>query len=115
MPDTRLSTSSGRRSSPLFTILSGASVVDRFHESNRRRWNAGAASWAHRADARGIWKRCHRDPSLALHVAELAWLRELAGKRIAVLGSGDNQVVFALAGLGAAVTSVDFSEPQIDI
>ena len=27
-----------------------------------------------------------------------------------MLGSGDNQVVFALAGMGAAVTSVDISE-----
>jgi SAM-dependent methyltransferase len=86
-----------------------------FHEANRRRWDAGAADWARRADTRGIWRKCHRDPSLALHPAELAWLGESAGKRIAVLGSGDNQVVFALAGLGAEVTSVDISEEQIEV
>jgi ubiquinone/menaquinone biosynthesis C-methylase UbiE len=34
---------------------------------------------------------------------------------VAVLGSGDNQVVFALSGLGAKVTSVDFSEQQIEV
>jgi SAM-dependent methyltransferase len=55
------------------------------------------------------------NPSLALHPAELAWLRHSAGKKVAVLGSGDNQVVFALAGLGAAVTSVDISERQIEV
>jgi SAM-dependent methyltransferase len=85
------------------------------HDINRRRWNAGAPSWARRADTRGIWRKCHRDPSLALHAAELAWLRDVAGKRVAVLGSGDNQVVFALAGLRANVTSVDIAEAQIEV
>ena len=32
-----------------------------------------------------------------------------------MLGSGDNQVVFALAGLGAKVTSIDISERQIKV
>src|SRR5215472_15198346 len=50
-----------------------------------------------------------------LHDSELAWLRDVAGKKIAVLGSGDNQVVFALAGMGALVTSVDISKRQIEI
>jgi len=90
-------------------------MADDIHEVNRRRWNAGAASWAHRADTRGIWGKCHLDPSLALHSAELAWLRDVAGRKVAVLGSGDNQVVFALAGLRANVTSVDISEAQIEI
>ena len=90
-------------------------MADRFHEANRRRWDAGAASWAYRADTRGIWKRCHRDPALALHSAELKWLCDIAGKRVAVLGSGDNQVVFALCGMGAKVTSVDISEQQLEV
>jgi SAM-dependent methyltransferase len=90
-------------------------MPDRFHEANRRRWEAGSASWARRADTRGIWRKCHRDPSLTLHSAEFQWLRDVAGKSIAVLGSGDNQVVFALAGLGAKVTSVDISEQQLDV
>ena len=90
-------------------------MTGHFHDANRRRWDAGAPSWAHRADTRGIWKRCHRDPSLALHPAELKWLGDVAGKRVAVLGSGDNQVVFALCGMGAAVTSIDFSERQLDV
>jgi 2-polyprenyl-3-methyl-5-hydroxy-6-metoxy-1,4-benzoquinol methylase len=90
-------------------------MADDIHEANRRRWDAGSASWAQRADTRGIWKKCHRDPSLALHSAELRWLCDVAGKRVAVLGSGDNQVVFALSGLGAKVSSVDISERQIEV
>lgn len=90
-------------------------IPNHIHEANRRRWDAGSASWAHRADTRGIWKKCHRDPSLALHASETKWLHNVAGKSVAVLGSGDNQVVFALAGLGANVTSVDISEQQIEI
>jgi SAM-dependent methyltransferase len=90
-------------------------MPDRFHEANRRRWDAGSTSWAHRADTRGIWGKCHRDPSLALHSAELKWLSDVAGKNVAVLGSGDNQVAFALSGLGAKVTSVDISEQQLNV
>jgi SAM-dependent methyltransferase len=90
-------------------------MANHFHETNRRRWDRGAASWARRADTRGIWNKCHLDPSLALHAAELAWLQDVAGKRVAVLGSGDNQVVFALSGLGAKVTSIDISERQIEV
>jgi len=90
-------------------------MIDRFHEANRRRWEAASSSWARRADTRGTWRKCHRDPSLALDAAELAWLRDVPGKSVAVLGSGDNQVVFALAGMGARVTSVDVSASQIAI
>ena len=90
-------------------------MANPFHEANRRRWDAGSASWARRADTRGIWRKCHLDPSLALHAAELKWLGDCAGKRVAVLGSGDNQVVFALAGLQARVTSVDISEEQLKV
>jgi 2-polyprenyl-3-methyl-5-hydroxy-6-metoxy-1,4-benzoquinol methylase len=90
-------------------------MPDRLHEANRRRWDAASASWAQRADTRGIWKRCHLEPSLALHPAELKWLADSAGKTVAVLGSGDQQVVFALSGLSASVTSVDMSEQQIEV
>jgi SAM-dependent methyltransferase len=90
-------------------------MADHFHDANRRRWDAASASWAHRADTRGIWKKCHLDPSLALYAAELRWLSDVAGKDVAVLGSGDNQVVFALAGMGAKVTSIDISERQLDV
>jgi SAM-dependent methyltransferase len=90
-------------------------MANQFHEANRRRWDAASASWAHHADSRGIWKKCHLDPSLALDVAELKWLRDVGGKSIAVLGSGDNQVAFALSGMGAKATSIDISEQQLDV
>ena len=32
-----------------------------------------------------------------------------------MLGSGDNQVAFALSGMGAEVTSIDISEQQLDV
>lgn len=54
-----------------------------------------------------------RRTRIALSPRELDFLREIAGKQVCVLGSGDNQAVFALAGLGAAVTSVDISERQL--
>jgi len=90
-------------------------MPNNIHEANRRRWDAGAASWARHADTRGIWKECHREPALALQAAELKWLSDIAGKNVAVLGSGDNQVVFALSGMGAKVTSIDISEKQLDV
>jgi len=55
------------------------------------------------------------EPELVLSPKELEYLANVRGKRVAVLGSGDNQVVFALAGLGAAVTSVDISQNQLDV
>jgi hypothetical protein len=61
-------------------------MANHFHEANRHRWDAGSASWARHADIRGIWRKCQRDPSLALHSAELEWLRDIAGKSVAVLG-----------------------------
>ena len=85
------------------------------HEANRKRWDAASEGWARGADSRGLWRRCPGEPELVLCDRELAHLRTIAGKRVCVLGSGDNQVVFALAGLGAVVTSVDISQCQLDV
>jgi ubiquinone/menaquinone biosynthesis C-methylase UbiE len=52
---------------------------------------------------------------LVLSDKELHYLAGIRGRRVCVLGSGDNQVVFALAGLGARVTSVDISQNQLRI
>ncbi|MFC1735539.1 class I SAM-dependent methyltransferase [Candidatus Hydrogenedentota bacterium] len=86
-----------------------------FHEANRNRWDAGSAQWARGADLRGLWRRCPDEPELVLSPRELAYLRDIGGKDVCVLGSGDNQVVFALAGLGGVVTSVDISQNQLDV
>jgi len=88
---------------------------NRLHEANRKRWDAGSERWARGADSRGLWRRCLSEPELVLSPKELEYLTDMRGKRVAVLGSGDNQVVFALAGLGAIVTSVDISQKQLDV
>jgi hypothetical protein len=85
-------------------------MTNEYHGANRNRWEASAENWARGADSRGIWRRCSTEPSLVLSPVELEYLSDVKGKRVCVLGSGDNQVVFALAGLGAEVTSVDIAK-----
>jgi SAM-dependent methyltransferase len=87
--------------------------MNELHEANRRNWDAAATNWIQQTDPTGRWRRCHREPGLVLDDRELHWLGDVAGKRIAVLGSGDNLVAFAIAGMGARVTSVDISESQL--
>lgn len=89
--------------------------MNELHEANRQGWEARNAEWARRAEVEKLWRRCHREPRLILDERELHWLGDVAGQRVAVLGSGDNLVVFALAGMGARVTSVDIAENQLAI
>ncbi|NLC56794.1 MAG: class I SAM-dependent methyltransferase [Armatimonadetes bacterium] len=86
-----------------------------FHEANRRGWDAVSPHWQAGIEAQGHWRRCHREPELALLPEERRYLGDVAGRDVAVLGSGDNLVAFALAGLGARVTSVDLSAMQLQI
>jgi hypothetical protein len=71
--------------------------MNELHEANRRNWEATAANWIQQTDPTGRWRRCHREPGLVLDERELHWLGDVAGKRIAVLGSGDNLVVLTAA------------------
>lgn len=89
--------------------------MNKLHEANREQWNAAADWWQKRTEERGVWKRCHKEPSLVLIPTELEVLADVQGKSVCVLGSGDNEVVFALAGMAANVTSVDISERQLEI
>jgi len=89
--------------------------MNEWHEANRRSWDAVSPQWQAKIDTRGEWRRAHLDPTVALRPQELAYLGDVAGKEVCVLGSGDNLVVFALAGLGAHLTSVDISQTQLDI
>jgi SAM-dependent methyltransferase len=88
------------------------------HQANRRRWDLAASHYGvRRGDG---WRRCLADPSLGFERGSLQLLRQyvgqdLAGKTACVLGSGDNYAVFALAGMGAQVTSVDISQAQLDV
>ena len=85
------------------------------HEANKKRWNVAAHAWAKMHDERGTWRTCHRDPKEVFTDTELHHLGDLRGKQVCVLGSGDNLACFALAGLGANVTSVDISEVQLEV
>ena len=89
--------------------------MNELHETNRRLWDARSADWTQRAEVEQLWRRCAQEPGLVLDERERHWLGDVAGKRIAVLGSGDNLVVFALAGMGAGVTSVDIAEKQLAV
>jgi SAM-dependent methyltransferase len=90
-------------------------MSNELHEANRKRWDAASEGWAKGADSRGLWRRCPTEPGLVLCDRELAYLGDIGGKCVCVLGSGDNQVAFALAGMGAKVTSVDISQQQLDV
>lgn len=85
------------------------------HEANRAFWDASAAWWQEREDERGLWRKAAADPSCVLSPAELPFLTDVAGRDACVLGSGDQEVAFALVGLGARVTSVDISEQRLQI
>ena len=89
-------------------------AVDRWHEDNRKRWDAAASQWSQRRPVVERWPVVHREPSQILLPLELEILGDVHGRDVCVLGSGDNLVVFALAGLGARVTSVDISLGQLD-
>ena len=89
--------------------------MNEIHEANRRSWDAVSPHWQKKIDECGEWRRCPAEPGLALAQPELDYLGEISGKEICVLGSGDNVVVFALAGMGAKVTSVDISQKQLGI
>lgn len=86
-----------------------------YHQNNQKRWEAAAQNWKKMHDRRGTWRQCANTPELVFVTEELKYFQHIKGKKVAVLGSGDNLAVFALAGLGAAVTSVDISQNQLQV
>ena len=89
--------------------------MNKRHEANRRIWDAGADRWKENTDKRDRWNKCHKDPTLVLTDTEIKYFLNIEGKSVCVLVSGDNEIVFALGGMGANVTSVDISEKQLEI
>ena len=89
------------------------------HDSNRRHWNEAAKWWEELRDKDGLWQRCPNEPDLGFAGGALQLIREvvgnIAGKDACVIGSGDNYTAFALAGMGANVTSIDISEQQLEV
>ena len=92
----------------------GESDMNPMHEANRRGWDAASAGWQATVERDVDWRRCPADPAVALIEEELELLADVAGRDVCVLGSGDNLAVFALAGMGARLTSVDISQAQLD-
>ena len=91
--------------------------MNRMHEANRRMWNDQVVAWEERSNQEGRWHRCHENPQLAFEGEALQLIREvtagLQNKTACVIGSGDSMAAFALAGLGAQVTSTDISEERL--
>src|SRR5262249_27201050 len=85
------------------------------HEANKAFWDASATWWKEKEDQRGLWMKAHKDPSVVLCPTEMLFLKDVDGRKVCVLGSGDNEVAFALAGLGGHVTSVDISECRLAV
>jgi ubiquinone/menaquinone biosynthesis C-methylase UbiE len=85
------------------------------HQANQAFWDATASWWQEKEDKRGLWRRAHQEPALVLSAAEMPFVQDAAGKDVCVLASGDNEVAFALAGMGGTVTSVDISERRLRI
>ena len=85
------------------------------HEANRAFWDASTKWWKEKEDQRGLWMKAGEDPSLVLSPTEMPFLKDVAGKDVCVLGSGDNEVALALAGIGGHVTSVDISERRLEV
>ena len=89
------------------------------HEANRRYWDADAHNWEELRERDGLWRRCPEHPDTAFEGGALETILsstgELADRDVCIIGSGDNYAAFALAGLGARVTSTDISEEQLTV
>ena len=85
------------------------------HEANQAFWDASTNWWKEKEDKRGLWMGAHQDPSSVLSIPEMPFVKDVEAKEVCVLGSGDNEVAFALAGLGGHITSVDISERRLDV
>ena len=89
--------------------------MNEYHRANRDRWNFGAETWAAMHDRRGTWRIAHMQPEQVFLPQEMDLIGDAKGKDVCVLGSGDNLAVFAFAGMGARVTSVDISVEQLAV
>jgi len=89
--------------------------MNELHESNRACWNSWAERWSKQTEESDLWRVCVKDPSVVFSANEMRYLNDVRHKEVCVLGSGDNEAVFALTGMGALVTSVDISERQLAV
>ena len=93
--------------------------MDQKHQSNQRYWDAMSSDWQKLRDQDELWRMCPEQPELAFDGEALRMIRQcvgdLNGKQACVIGSGDNYAAFALAGMGASVTSTDISARQLAV
>jgi SAM-dependent methyltransferase len=89
------------------------------NQANQRYWDAMAPDWQKLRDQDQLWQQCPQQPELAFDGESLAMIRQFVGdlqdKQACVVGSGDNYAAFALAGMGARVTSTDISARQLAV
>jgi 2-polyprenyl-3-methyl-5-hydroxy-6-metoxy-1,4-benzoquinol methylase len=89
------------------------------NEANRRYWDASALAWRELREQDQLWRKIPQQPALAFEGEALPMIERyaglLAGKLACVIASGDNYVTFALAGMGAQVTSTDISGEQLAV
>jgi len=81
----------------------------------RRDYIPVTPAWERNPEDTDIWRRVVVMPSLALNQAELEFLGAVAGKRVAMLGSGEGLASLALAAMGAKVTVVDPTNSGLDV
>lgn len=85
---------------------------------NARNWDDYAAEYERSRQREDLLRAIARDPAGVFRPAERNWLNarfgSLRGLRVCVPSSGDNHAVFALALLGAEVTSCDISGRQLE-
>lgn len=89
--------------------------MNEYHIANENRWNRAAPQYAEKHDKKGTWRIAHQQREVVFCERELALMGPVRNRDVCVLGSGDNLAVFALAGMGARVTSVDISREQLKV
>ena len=82
-------------------------------------WNRTADSdWYRSLRTEDGIRRLTEDPASAFHPAVFELIRkylpDMKNRRILLPSSGDNHAAFALAAMGASVTSADISERQLE-
>lgn len=93
--------------------------MNEFHRANQHYWDTLAPSWQTLRDRDQLWQKCPQLPELAFEGEALEMIRQFIGdlrdKQACMIGSGDNYAAFALAGMGARVTSSDISAGQLAV
>lgn len=107
------------RNGPLLFTTNGTGInkgaMNRYHRANRDKWNLASPRWAAAQERRGTWRIAHQQPGKVFLQQELELIGTVENRDVCVLGSGDNLAVFAFAGMGARVTSVDISAQQLQV